>query len=86
MRLYYGGLNNYLYYLGGVLIIVIVQWAPPYSSYCGPYIKASGPRRPPTARRAQEHCFATARAGAEGGPICREVHKQPNPEALNPKP
>ena len=31
---YYRGLNNYLYYFGGFLIMIIVYWAPkPYSNY-----------------------------------------------------
>ena len=37
---YYRGLNDYLYYLGGFLTIIIVRWAPkPYSYYAGPYIR-----------------------------------------------
>ena len=38
-RAYCRGLNNYLYYFGGFLIIIIVYWAPkPFSNYFGPYI------------------------------------------------
>ena len=35
---YYRGLDNYLYYFGGHLIITIFQYTPkPYCNYKGPY-------------------------------------------------
>ena len=41
-RIYYRGLNDYLYYFGGFPTGVIVSYAPTaYSNYSGPYIGAS---------------------------------------------
>ena len=39
---YYRGLNNYVYYFEGCLIMILVSQAPrPYSNYQDPYIKLS---------------------------------------------
>ena len=49
--------------LGGVLIIIIVEWAPkPYSNHSGPYVKVLNPSVPQPAARSLRRLGARARS------------------------